>query len=382
MNQITLNSQAIILLTAYFNKEDKPLTIGEYSKFALWLISINKQPLDLLDVECNAILSQWDDTKITKERLFALLNRGNAMAVSIQKWQNAGIWILTRADEEYPRRLKKMLGQKAPPILYGVGNRKILSTKGIAVVGSRNASEDDLNFSFSLGKKIAECGYSVVSGGARGIDESSMFGSIEADGTTIGVLADSLIQKALSKKYRDAIMTNNLVLVSPYYPDAKFNAGNAMGRNKYIYTLAESSIAVHSGLDGGTWEGAKENVKNKWVPLFVKNSNDDKCGNSKLIEMGAGKIPDDLFMFDDIDFLFESTNQNKVVQQVADMVDPEIIVLSAIGVNPVTIKDIAKKIGFLEKEIKKIIDKLTRANKIEKHSTRPLKFNKPQTLFS
>lgn len=305
MNQITLNSQAIILLTAYFNKEDKPLTIGEYSKFALWLISINKQPLDLLDVECNAILSQWDDTKITKERLFALLNRGNAMAVSIQKWQNAGIWILTRADEEYPRRLKKMLGQKAPPILYGVGNRKILSTKGIAVVGSRNASEDDLSFSFSLGKKIAECGYSVVSGGARGIDESSMFGSIEADGTTIGVLADGLMQKALSKKYRDAIMANKLVLVSPYYPDAKFNAGNAMGRNKYIYTLAESSIAVHSGLDGGTWEGAKENVKNKWVPLFVKNSNDDKCGNSKLIEMGAGKISDDFFMLDDIDFLLK-----------------------------------------------------------------------------
>lgn len=49
--------------------------------------------------------------------------------------------------------------------------------------------------------------------------------------------------------------------LSPYYPDAKFNAGNAMGRNKYIYVLAKSSVVIHSGLKGGTWEGAKENLK-------------------------------------------------------------------------------------------------------------------------
>lgn len=56
---------------------------------------------------------------------------------------------------------------------------------------------DDLEFAFQLGKKVALCGYSVVSGGARGIDESSMFGSIEADGTTIGVVFGLVRAKSL-----------------------------------------------------------------------------------------------------------------------------------------------------------------------------------------
>ena len=209
------------------------------------------------------------------------------MALSLQKWQNFGIWIMTRVDEEYPIALKRKLGQKSPPILYGAGDKKILNTKGITIVGSRDASMDDLEFAFQLGKKIALCGYSVVSGGARGIDESSMFGSIEADGTTIGIVSDSLAQKVLSKKYREAIQNSNLTLISPYYPDAKFNAGNAMGRNKYIYVLAKSSVVIHSGLKGGTWGGAKENLKNNWTDLFVKKNNDAMAGNSKLLAMGG-----------------------------------------------------------------------------------------------
>ena len=46
---ISPNSQAIILLTAYFNKNDKPLTISEYSQFAIWLLENNFQPSDLLN---------------------------------------------------------------------------------------------------------------------------------------------------------------------------------------------------------------------------------------------------------------------------------------------------------------------------------------------
>lgn len=305
MNDLSLNAQAIILLTAYFNKGDKPLTIMEYSKFASWLLQHNMKPSDLLELNAREVLEDWDDTKITQDRILSLLARGNAMAISLQKWQNCGIWIITRADPEYPSRLKKKLGQKAPPILYGAGNKKILNTKGVAIIGSRDASSDDLDFTFKLGEKLAQSGYSVVSGAARGIDESSMLGSINADGTTIGVVADALMQKVLSKKYRDAIRNNNLVLISPYYPDARFSAGNAMGRNKYIYVLAESSIVIHSGLKGGTWEGAKENLKNGWVSLFVKQSDDTHAGNQKLLEMGGLELKD----LDSLDYLF-TANQD------------------------------------------------------------------------
>jgi predicted Rossmann fold nucleotide-binding protein DprA/Smf involved in DNA uptake len=143
MNDLSLNAQAIILLTAYFNKGDKPLTIMEYSRFASWLLQNNMKPSDLLELNAREILEDWNDEKITQDQILSLLARGNAMAISLQKWQNCGIWIITRADAEYPARLKQRLGQKAPPILYGAGNKKILNTKGVAIIGSRDASSDD-----------------------------------------------------------------------------------------------------------------------------------------------------------------------------------------------------------------------------------------------
>lgn len=307
MDQISPNSEAIILLTSYFNKGDMPLTVTEYSKFAQWLFENKKEPSQLMGQNSSQILSEWSDPKISYQRIESLLNRGNAMAISLEKWGNAGIWIMTRADIDYPQILKDKLKQKAPPILYGSGNKKILNTTAIAVIGSRDANEQDLDFTFKLGMKIANCGYSVVSGGAKGIDEYSMQGSIEAGGTTIGVLADSLLQKSLSKKYREAIINNNLVLISPFYPDAKFSVGNAMGRNKYIYTLGKASIVVHSGLNGGTWEGAKESLKNKWGSLFVKYNDDKKSGNSDLLNMGGLLLDSNILSSSTLDNLLQES---------------------------------------------------------------------------
>ena len=59
MNNISLNSQAIILLTAYFNKGDNPLSIGEYSSFASWLINNNLTPADLLDIDAKEKISKY-----------------------------------------------------------------------------------------------------------------------------------------------------------------------------------------------------------------------------------------------------------------------------------------------------------------------------------
>ncbi|MCT7497879.1 DNA-processing protein DprA [Aliarcobacter skirrowii] len=375
MNDLSLNAQAIILLTAYFNKGDKPLTIMEYSKFASWLLLNNMKPSDLLELNAREVLEDWDDTKITQDRILSLLARGNAMAISLQKWQNCGIWIITRADPEYPVRLKKRLGQKAPPILYGAGNKKILNTKGVAIIGSRDASSDDLNFTFKLGEKLAQSGYSVVSGAARGIDESSMLGSINADGTTIGVVADALMQKVLSKKYRDAIRNNNLILVSPYYPDARFSAGNAMGRNKYIYILAESSIVIHSGLKGGTWEGAKENLKNGWVSLFVKQNDDSNAGNKKLLEMGGSELKD----LDSLDYLF-TANQNVKTATVSKKEALDKRILELISLEKLTVKEIAEKLEETQNIVKKTIDELLVSGDVEKHPTRPLCFSKTTKL--
>ena len=60
-------------------------------------------------------------------------------ALAVDKWQRAGLWILTRGDADYPVRLKNRLRTDAPPVLFGCGNKALLQAEGMAIVGSRDA---------------------------------------------------------------------------------------------------------------------------------------------------------------------------------------------------------------------------------------------------
>lgn len=284
-------AQATLLLTSYFGNANtdgiKPLTNSEWGRFALWLRTKGLTPADLLAPDVASLIHGLQDKSISAERILALLGRGHSLALAVEKWQRAGLWILTRSDRDYPHRLKSRLKNDSPPVLFGCGNKGLLNSGGLAVVGSRNADNEDLHFSQQLGEKAAAAGKSVVSGGARGVDETAMLGAMHQGGTVIGVMADSLLKAATSAKWRKGLMEGNVVLVSPYYPEAVFNAGNAMGRNKYIYCLADSALVVHSGQKGGTLSGAEENLKKQWVPLWVKPSRDNQSANSDLVAKGG-----------------------------------------------------------------------------------------------
>lgn len=290
-------AQAILLLTCYFGKASnesvKPLSNGEWGRFALWLKEKMLSPADLLVANPQSLLTSWNDNRITTERILQLLGRGHSLALAMEKWHRAGLWVVTRSDSEYPKRLKTKLKNDCPPVLFGCGNKELLHSGGLAVVGSRNALEADLLFTQQLAAKVAAEAITVVSGGARGVDEVAMLGAIKQGGQVVGVMADSLLQSATSAKWRQALMDGQLVLVSPFYPEAGFNAGNAMARNKYIYCLADAALVVHSGPKGGTLNGAEENLKHQWVPLWVKPSTDPESTNSLLVAKGGHWYPAD-----------------------------------------------------------------------------------------
>jgi predicted Rossmann fold nucleotide-binding protein DprA/Smf involved in DNA uptake len=290
-------TQAVLLLTVWLTKpakdEPKPLTPTEWGRFAAWLKSQEKSPEMLLagadPADC---LQGWLDRTITPDRLRYLLGRSGALGLALERWQRAGLWVMTRSDADYPSRLKKRLTLEAPPVLFGCGSRQLLDQGGVAVVGSRAARPEDLDFTSRLGAEIAAQGFSVVSGGAAGVDETAMLGALAKEGTASGVLADNLLRAALSAKYRKGLMSKNLVLVSPFNPEAPFNVGNAMARNKYIYCLADAGVVVTTSKEtGGTWTGAIENLKNGWVPLWVKENGDADSGNAALVQRGARWLP-------------------------------------------------------------------------------------------
>ena len=289
-------TEAVLLMTTRFphggNREARSLTVAEWGRFARWLKSKNLTPGCLIKGPVGELLREFDDRSITARRVESLLARGTALALSLEKWERAGIWVMTRFDPDYPSRLKSRLKQNSPATLFGCGDRSLLSGRSLAVVGSRKVGAEGLAYSALLGGMAAREDCSVVSGGAAGVDEAAMFGSLLAGGKAVGVLADSLMRACLKEKYRGHIMDGRLVLVSPYNPEAGFNAGNAMQRNRYIYCMADAAFVVHSAKGrGGTWGGAVENLNGRWVKLWVREDGDRSGGNAALEERGASRAP-------------------------------------------------------------------------------------------
>ncbi len=63
--------------------------------------------------------------RLGRGRMEHLLGRGMQLSLAVEKWQARAIWVLSRADDDYPGRLKRSLGSGAPPILYGCGDRSV-----------------------------------------------------------------------------------------------------------------------------------------------------------------------------------------------------------------------------------------------------------------
>jgi predicted Rossmann fold nucleotide-binding protein DprA/Smf involved in DNA uptake len=292
---LSYNTQAILLLTApLIAGRGEPsgdlLAPAEYKRMARFLREEQLQPADLVAPGSQELVSKCQQLiDGDSDRLNRLLARGFLLSQAIERWQTRAIWVVSRADAEYPRRLKTRLKEDAPPILYGCGEAAILDSSGLAVVGSRHVDDALVAYTESIGRLAAKAQRVIVSGGARGIDQAAMRGALEAGGEAAGVLADSLERAALNREHRNFLMDGQLVLISTYDPLAGFNVGHAMQRNKLIYALADAALIVNSDYEkGGTWAGAVEQLeKLRLVPVYVRSNGQTGKGLEALRRKGA-----------------------------------------------------------------------------------------------
>jgi predicted Rossmann fold nucleotide-binding protein DprA/Smf involved in DNA uptake len=290
---LTPNTQAILLLTAPLvagrnETSCDLLSLGEYNKLTRILRERQKQPADLIGSDARDLLELCAQC-FGRERLEFLLGRGFLLSQAVERWNTRAIWVMSRADSSYPRRLKSRLKEDAPPLLYGCGEVNLLEKGGLAVVGSRHVDDELITFAENVGRLAAKAHRPILSGGAKGIDRAAMHGALLEGGDVAGVMADSLERAALARDNLEPLMDGRLVLISPYDPAAGFNVGHAMQRNKVIYALSDAGLVVTSDFEkGGTWAGAIEQLKRlHLVPVFVRNEATARGGNPALIQQGG-----------------------------------------------------------------------------------------------
>lgn len=299
------DTQAVLLLCGALGRNDRelpPLTLGQYNVFATALNTIGKRPGDLIGASgpsdalvgeaCAVPNANGRVKSASPERIAALLRRGVTLSTALDKWASYGVRVVSRADESYPARLRKHLGAKAPALLYYAGNAALLFGGGMAFVGARDITEEATDMLRSVVRGCVDLGMNVVSGGARGADQTAMQEAFSCGGKVIGVLPCDLLKACLDPSNREALAGGNALLFSAFDPEARpFNYGAvAMGRNKYIYGMADACFVAQSGigLKSGTWSGADEELRNKnRNPVYVYLGECPSEGCVDLAKRGA-----------------------------------------------------------------------------------------------
>jgi DNA processing protein len=270
-----------------------PFTLSEWNQLARQIHESSwKRPAELQGQSVDEITKELAIASDQADRIAKLLERGGRLALELDSLFSRGMWALTRVDELYPARLRDTLKHQSPTVLFGAGEIHLLRRAGVAVIGSRNIDEAGAAFAKEVGRKTVAAGLPVVSGGARGTDRLAMDGAMEAEGSAIGVLADSLEATIRKSDVREFLIDGRLVLLTGYAPTAGFSVGAAMGRNKVIYGLSEFAVVVSSDFQtGGTWAGAVEALKGGWCPVFVREGADTPKGNHELVKKGGLPLP-------------------------------------------------------------------------------------------
>lgn len=215
-------------------------------------------------------------TEISKKLGFSeniasdISNNAEAASILADDLLQEGVKVVWVSDKEYPSRIKAVLGNSAPAVLFIKGNLSLLSDSKLAVgfCGSRKASEKGLNITSACSKQLVDKHICVVSGYASGVDMSAHRAALEAGGETIFVLVEGILRFKAKQEISGLLTAENHLIVSQFPPRMTWVSHNAMRRNATIVGMSDSMILVESGLEGGTFAAGQETLK-RHQPLFV-----------------------------------------------------------------------------------------------------------------
>jgi DNA processing protein len=169
---------------------------------------------------------------------------------ALEALQRAGAVAITPADAAYPDAFRHL--PDPPYLLFAIGDLGLLSTPGVAVVGTRSPTDYGRRTAASLAGGVARAGLSIVSGMARGIDSLAHAAALEAGGTTVGVLGHGIDRVYPPENAAlFARVGKRGLLVTELAPGEKPNAGNFPRRNRLIAALSLGVLVVEMGERSG-----------------------------------------------------------------------------------------------------------------------------------
>ncbi len=215
-----------------------------------------------------------------------------------------GVQLVCYSDDHYPMNLKN--GSLPPPLLYVKGTLNHQDRFAISVVGSRINTQYGKSVCKDICKRLAEVGFIIVSGMAKGIDGIAHEAALENGARTIAVLGNGLARcyPAENRRLMNAI-TEHGAVISTYPMETLPNKGNFPERNAVIASLSLGTLIVEASRKSGALITAQcaleENRAVYAVPGDITRRNSQ--GTNALIQAGAKLVQSGDDILEDLHFL-------------------------------------------------------------------------------
>ncbi|KXB29424.1 DNA processing protein DprA [Dechloromonas denitrificans] len=250
-----------------------------------------------------------------------------------------GQHILTLADSAYPSTLLEIADP--PSVLYIRGNAELLRQRGLAMVGSRNATPQGLQTAESFAKALAGKGLSIISGLALGIDAAAHRGALAAGGNTIAVIgtgADRLYP-ARNKELALAIAEQGAI-VSEFPLGTPAIASNFPRRNRIISGLSCGVLVVEAAPESGSLITARLAGEQGREVFAIPGSIHSPVarGCHKLIKQGAKLVETAMDVLEELGTIAEPATATLPVAATE-----ENALLAALGHDPCSLDDLVER---------------------------------------
>ena len=277
----------------------------------------------------------WDNIRL--ERFLATAARTEPICSS-ELLEQKETRMICFDDAEYPPLLREI--PDSPPVLFIKGEISNPSAPALAIVGARNGTQMGYDLARDFAFRLAEAGFTIVSGLALGIDTHAHRGALEADATTVAVLANGpdVIYPRGNRRIRDAILKKGAI-ISEYPPCVIARPWHFPVRNRIISGMCLATMVVEASARSGsliTARLAAEQNREVFALPGISGSSTSE-GTLSLIEEGATLVtsPDEIIEHY-AELLPEKKNLEKI-DDFDDLTDEEKKLLAALASEPVSI---------------------------------------------
>jgi len=297
----------------------------------------------------SSLLSSVVKTEVASELGKGIVN--NALIPALSWLEDHNNHIVTLADSSYPQALLNI--PDPPLLLYVKGRLDLLNQPALAVVGSRNATNQGINNAEAFAKSLSNAGLCIISGMAHGIDAAAHRGALRGNSSSIAVVGTGL-DKVYPAANRDLahMLAQHGALISEFPLGTPPLAANFPRRNRIISGMSAGCLVIEASLQSGSLITARLALEQGRDVFAIPGSihAPQSRGCHALLKQGAKLVETALDVLEELGDQFLMSALNPCTHDITASNETPAL-LEQIGFDPVDVDTLSARCGLTISEL-------------------------------